>query len=403
MASSSTDTLCKHQIKIHTVSLWLGLFLYSPFVWSISDADDLLQPFVSESLTYDSNLYRSSALTPLTDDFINRATAGILIHKTFSRQVFNVNIKADDNRYYTSQILDHVSTENSAVWNWRVTDEWSGKLGTEYNRSLAGFANTQFLSPDILEQPASYFDATYQLNSNWRLNGGWRMTDTLHSAVSRQNQNTESQIFRGGVTFLTSRGDSIGSEYSHTETEFNRRQLSSNADIAYQENTSKILINYNYSPKLHFDGHGGYMFRSHQNLLKLDFQGVIWRINMGWAPTVKTVFMVSSWHELTSFIELASNYYVSEGVSLAPRWAVTEKISLSGQVRMETQDHMANGVKSSSDLRKDELLSSQISTSYMFAHSAELNLAYQFYQRDSNRQSFTYVGDSVTATIQLKF
>jgi len=409
-----TDSDCKNRTQCCHPSLWprLALFLYSPFAWTAADAGDFLQPFVNESITYDSNLYRLSPDGQLgagsqKDDFINRASAGGRIHKTLSRQVFDLDLRVDDNRYAANQLLNHVSTLNSAVWNWQVNHHWSGKLGAEFSRSLAGFANTQFLSQDLLDQPAYYFDARYQLNSSWRLDGGWRRAETVHSAASRQNQNIESQTGHGGVTFLTSRGNSVGVEYRHTDAQFPLRQLSfapGAQDIAYQENSTRALLKYVYSSKLRFEGQAGYLLRSHPNLSARDFQGEIWRISMDWAPTVKTLVTVSSWHELTAFTELASSYYVSEGVSVAPSWVVTEKIVLSGQARMETQDHTGNDITIPGlALRQDELFSAQVSASYTPAHFAELNLAYQFYQRDSNRQFFSYVGDSITATVQLKF
>ena len=385
--------------------LWMQLllFIYSPSAWAAADADDLLQAFVSESLTYDNNLYRISKdrqLGPQMEmgDFINNASAGGRIHKTLSRQIFDLDLQVDDNRYAANKQLDNVSTKDSAVWRWQVGQDWSGKLGAEYSRSLAGFANTQFFALDLLDRPAYYFDIRYQLNSNLRFDAGWRKSDTTHSADARKNQNIEAQTSHGGVTFLTSSGNSLGVEYAHTDARFPLRQLSFDvgaSDIAYQENLARALFKYDFSAKLHFDGQVGYLIRSHPNLSQTDYQGEIWRIGMSWIPTAKTLVAVSTWHELAAFAELASSYYISEGVSFTPSWSITNKIVLSGQVRAETQDH--------SGLRKDELFSSQVGVIYTPVNCAELNLAYQFYQRDSNRQFYSYVGDSVTATVRLKF
>jgi len=385
--------------------LWMSLllFIYSPSAWPVADAGDLLQPFINESLTYDNNLFRISEDRQLgsplkTGDFINTASVGGRIHKALSRQIFDLDLQVDDNRYAANNQLDNVSTKDSAVWRWQLGHGWSGKLGANYSRSLAGFANTQFFSLDLLDRPEYYFDVRYQLNSNLRFDAGWRKSDTSHSAATRQNQNIESQTSHGGLTFLTSRGNSLGVEYAHTDARFPLRELSFGpgaADIAYQENLARAMFRYDYSPKLRFDGQVGYLIRSHPNLPQTDYQGEIWRIGMNWAPTAKTLVAVSTWHELAAFSELASNYYISEGVSFTPSWNVTNKIALSGQVRVETQDH--------SGVRKDELFSSQVGISYTPVHYAELNLAYQFYQRDSDRQFYSYAGDSVTATVRLKF
>lgn len=406
LQSLSVKTLARNKLNSWgRFLLWMKLllFIYSPSAWSVADAGNLLQPFVSESLTYDNNLFRISEDRPpgaqlKTGDFINKASIGGRIHKALSRQIFDLDLQVDDNRYAANNQLDNVSTKDSAVWLWQVDHDWTGRLGAEYSRSLAGFENTQFFSLDLLDRPAYYFDIRYQLNSKFRFDAGWRKSDTSHSAAARQNQNIESQTSHGGVTFLTSKGNSLGVEYAHTDARFPLRQLSFGVgavDIAYQENLARALFKYDYSPKLHFEGQAGYLMRSHPNLPQTDYQGEIWRIGMTWMPTAKTIVAVSTWHELAAFTELASNYYISEGVSFTPSWNITNKIVLSGQARMETQNH--------SGVRKDELFSSQVNVSYAPVHCAELNLAYQFYQRDSNRQSYSYAGDSITATVRLKF
>lgn len=402
MNKASITVLIGHK-QISWVWLILVSLGYSPLVWSAADPSDLLQPFVSESLTYDSNLYRISPIGQLgpqlkMDDFINSASVGGRIHKALGRQIFDLDLQLADNRFVANKLLNNVSTKDSAVWNWQAGHNWSGKLGADYGKSLAGFANSQFFALDMLDTTVYNFDLRYQVNSNWRLDSGLRRIATTHSAVSRQNQNIEAQTASAGVTFLTSSNNSAGLEYSHTEAQFPSRQLSFGVgaiDIAYQENLARVLFKYDYSPKLHLEGQAGYLIHSNPNVSARDYQGNIWRVSTNWMPTVKTLVAVAAWHELTSYAELASNFYVSEGVSISPSWNVTNKIMLSGQARMESQDH--------SGLRQDNLFSSQVSASYMPARFADLNLAYQFYQRDSNRQLFSYVGDSVTATVRLKF
>lgn len=389
-------------------SLSLGIFLNAPFAWSATSPYDFLNPVLTESLTYDDNVFRVSSPSMLRKesqmaDFINRASATVNVNNTFGRQIVDLNLQVDDNYYFSNTSLNHISTQDSAVLKWHLTDKLFGKLGADFNRSLAGFANTQFLSADILSSSSYYFDSSYQLNSNWRFDAGVKESQTMHSAASRTNQNTNSQTIHAGITFMTASANSIGIDYSFRNSEFPNRPLNSRYDNAFQENFGKILLKYNYSPKLNFEAQAGYKFRNYQHLSKLDFHGEVWRITATYSPTTRTLLTLSGWHEPTSFIELESNYYISEGVSFSPSWFVTEKIVLSGQVKMESQNRASNGVASSLALRNDELFSAGLNINYNINNFSKLGLAYQFYQRDSNRKFYGYVDDTIMATFQFKF
>ena len=396
--------------QISLIFLLIGMCCASHVSFAANYAD-LFNPTFNESLTYDDNIYRVSAPSMLgkdseMSDFINRASATVNLHNNFGQQMFDVNLQVDDNHYFFNKALNHISTEDSAILKWKITDRFFGKLGAEFNRSLAGFANTQFLSADILSSPSYYFDSSYQLNSSWRFDAGFRETQTLHSAASRNGQNTDSQIMNTGVTFLTSSGNSIGANYSLNNSQFPNRTLSSVADTAFQENTAKMLLKYNYSPKSKFEGEAGYKFRKFEHLSNLDFDGEIWRIKATYLPTVKTTFTLSVFHEPTSFVELVSNYYVSQGVMLSSNRLITEKITVSGQIKMENQKHTGNSASKENAsilLRNDNLYTVGSNLNYNMNSFTDLSLAYQFGQRSSNRQNYNYLDNSLTATIRLNF
>jgi exopolysaccharide biosynthesis operon protein EpsL len=386
------------------------------------DLEDFLQLFVSDSFTYDDNIFRLSPeagnpklfLGPDASkaDYINQASVGGRVHKALGRQVLDVDLHFSEHQYARNSKLDHASTKDSAIWKWALGQPWSGRVGADYSKSLAGFANTQFFSADFLTQTGYFFDARYQLNPHWSLNGGFRWSETQHSAASRQTQNIDTQTARGGIIYQTPRQDSLGLEYRHVDAQFSDRpppllftSASGAVDNAYSEDVASFILKYNFSPKTRFEGSAGYLQRTNPHLSFRDFNGEIWRMSLLWTPTAKTQLGVSSWHEITAFAELASNFFVSEGVSLSPVWMPTEKLALSAQLRWETQDHAGgNGAALPGlPLRLDELFSVQAGVTYAPARFAEIGLTYQFSQRESNRRFFSFDDNMLNTTIKLKF
>jgi exopolysaccharide biosynthesis operon protein EpsL len=391
---------------------------FSAAAGASADPDDLFQPFVSDTFLYDNNVYRLSPeagdpqlfLGPEAskDDYINQASVGGRLHKAFGKQVLDVDLRYSDHQYAKNAVLDHTSTKDSAVWKWALGESWSGRAGADFERSLAGFANTLFFAPDLLDQTGYFFDGRYLINPRWSLEGGVRWAETEHSAELRQNQNIETQTVKGALVYQTPSSNSLGLEYRHVDAEFPDRPLVLSLaaqDNVYQEDVFSFSVKYNPSPKTRLEGSAGYLQRSHPHLDFRDFSGEIWRMSLVWSPTAKTLLSVSGWHEITAFAELASNYYVSEGVSLSPAWKPTEKLVLSAQIRWETQDYTGGtgaaipGVP----LRLDELFSAAAGVTYSPARFADIDLAYQFSQRESNRLFFSYEDEIFSAMVKLKF
>ena len=391
-------------------------WLWGLALWGVAhaspDPDDFFQPFVADSFTYDNNVYRLSpdADPPPEghkDDYINVASIGANFHKILGRQVFDLKLKGDDVHYAANDILDHQATLDSAVWKWAQGHSWSGRIGADYRKYLAGFANTLFFNKDLLTQPGYFFDAAYAINPSWSLNGGVRWTETVHSAKARQDQNNESVIVTGGLTYKTRREDSLGAEYRHTDGLFPDRPLPFEPglpDNEYSEDAISGVVKYIHSPKTRFEGRAGFLQRRHANLPERNFSGETWRMNAFWTPTAKIQLAAAAWHELQSYQEVVSNFYVSEGVKFTPAWTPTEKLLLSAELRWETQDYQPIGViVPGLAVRQDELFSAQVAVTYAPVRCAELSVAYQFEQRDSNRPSFPYKDDTVTGNIVLKF
>ena len=106
-------------------------------------------------------------------------------------------------------------------------------------------------------------------------------------------------------------------------------------------------MKYAFTDKLGADLYAGYLKHklSADNLLNTaifgDFSGDVWRATLSWQPSDKTQLQFAGWHELHAFLADASNYFISKGLSIAPTWKPTEKISVAFAASRENQDYVA--------------------------------------------------------------
>ena len=70
-----------------------------------------------------------------------------------------------------------------------------------------------------------------------------------------------------------------------------------------------------------------------------DFTGTIGRIGVVWDATAKTSVELSVRREIGARQDLAANYAVTEAVRLAPKWEVTDKVTLGAGLEWRRRDY----------------------------------------------------------------
>lgn len=386
--------------------------------------DDKFESFVSETIFYDDNVFRLSKdivnhlhtiLGPLLnrDDYINRVSGGAHIHYPFGRQFFDANFQIDDNRFAHNPSLNHTSVKGVAAMRWVMGHRWTGKFGADYSQSMIGFANssfygkTSFYGLDLLKTTGQFVDIRFQLNPRWAVFGGIRWSDIAHSATQRAIYDFHSTSNNVGLSYQTPVGNSLGVESQHTDAQYLHGQslLLSLQDAAYAENSTNLLIKYRFGEKNQLESSVGYMERKHPRFGFRNFAGEVWRTDLVLAPTAKAKIAVSSWRQLNAYADLDSSYYVSEGYSVTPTLALTAKTQLSAKLSEETRNFTGNAAVDSFGLsqRKDTVRSFQLIATYAPLRFSDLALTYSHDIRKSNRQFFSYVDNSLSATVTLKF
>ena len=370
--------------------------------------------FAGAGILYDDNLFRQPAGFNLASagsnlhrqDEIARLSAGIQGFWSLALQSFELKAHADENRFAQNDDLNNISGNAAITWNWRVGNRWSGRLGADYTRSLASFANNLVLEKDLLTQRGSFAGATYQVGPHLFLHGDVRWASTSHSAEVRRvdNDNIRNQKF--GVELKLSSTDSIGWDYRHANADFAGGQLvnAENVDRRYDESASVVWLKYALSGKTDVDAQGGYVRRNYPNAAIGNFTGATGRATLKWHPGAKTDVALSGWRELTAYIDAESDYFVTRGASITPSWSPTEKIMTSVAVSWERQNYIGSNPTIAADpLRHDTVKSVQANATYMPARALQVDISYRREQRDSNRAPLAYVDNLAVLGVRCMF
>ena len=371
--------------------------------------------FVGAGALYDDNLFRQPAGADLSavaanlhrDDLIERLSAGVDGTWTLARQSFELKAHGDGNRFEHNDQLNNVSGKAMGSWDWRLGNRLSGRLGADYSRSLANFANNLVLVKDLLTQKSSFASGTYLLGNRWTINAEVRWSSTTHGAEIRQVDDDNIRTQKIGLGFSLSPSATIGWNYRHSNANFAGAQQDSTTalyDRNYDESASIFWLKYALGGKTDFSAEGGYLRRNYPNAAIGNYSGGTGRAKLAWHPGPKTELDISGWRDLTAYIDAESNYFVSTGGSIAPTWVPTERITASLAVAWESQKYIGSEPSVLGDpFRRDTVRSVQANAVYMPRDPLELDLTLRREQRGSNRSSLTYTDNLAILGVRFTF
>lgn len=413
---------------MNLVSCRLGIVLLMGVLpaWAVPDAGDVFQPFVTNVFSYDSNVYRLPADLPSSlrtsdligprgskADFIDRISVGGRVRMPFGRQRLDLDLDVDDNLFLRNPNLDNVSTANRAVWNWDGLSGGGVRVGAEYQRYLAQFGNYEIPIKDMLTNVSYFGEIRRRMISNWYVRGAVDWASLSHSAEIRKRNDVEELGQTGEIVYESLRGDQIGLQYRHSRgsypnlvlspTQVTRDKVLSEFN-RYNQDAFQLLFQYNLSVKTRFNGYIGYLIQDFPHAGFRNFSGEIWRMNLTWEPSYKTQLAVSGWRNLDFYQEVASSYYIGEGVKLSPSWTPTEKITVTAAMIWENRDYVGAGVPgvvSQLPRRHDDFFAGEVGVSYRPTRSWEMFLVYRHETRKVNRIFFNYEYDGVSLGVQL--
>ncbi len=379
--------------------------------------------FVSDVATYDSNLYRipvnfgpvASALSPNAQraDFVDTVSAGAVGQWLVGLQDFDLTVRADESRFAHNTALNNTGGDAALRWNWRVGPYFSGAAGGEFNRALASFAEERYLGRDLVDTKSYFGTARWQVGPRWAAFGGALVNDISHGAPAAAFNNFKTNSGNVGVEYATGVANVVGLEYRYTDGTYPPNYTFDNVpfDRNFKDNQYRANLQYVFTEKTQFDAYAGYLKHTlpSTNILSSavfgNFSGDIWRVTANWAPTEKTQLTAAGWHELHAYLVNASNYFLSQGFSLAAQWKAREKITATLVLSRESQSYsnLNTVLANLTAPRHDTVTGEQFNVFYLPTERITVNLFVRNEQRDSNENTNGYNDKLANLSVTYKF
>jgi hypothetical protein len=380
-----------------------------------ADAEDPFKIFVADRYSYEDNLFRvpdeilnsDPALVSAQsfDDYVNRLSGGVEARVDASRQVFTLNLRFDDVRYSENDYLDHHGGSGDLKWNFDIGSHWSGLLDAHYDRAQAGFSNYVLFVKDIVETQSYTGELRFKIGSRWALLGGATVAESTHTAEVRETSNMESEAAKVGIEYSTPNNSLLAFDYAVTEATFPVAERLFGAEIGFEQTLPMVRARYVFSEKTRITARAGYLTRDYTNPNSGDYSGNVWNVLFYWEPRTQLYFDLEAYHELKSYADAETDYFVAKGIRLAPTWAPTVTMNFELALSVEDQSYRATATPISivGPGREDDVKSAALTWSYTPRDYLSLLLAYRWTDRETNRLLRDYEAEVASAQIKIAF
>lgn len=380
-----------------------------------ADPTDVVQLRASAALAYDSNIYRIPNVSPLLfrlrpdqkSDWIKFAEGGGSFKPRLGRQNFTLDGAVNHSWYANSPEIDYTGGNATAAWQWVLGNYWAGDLGMKYRRYLGSFADEIRKTKNLVDASRYYGSAGWRLHPAWKLTAKGDYYIVNNEAQTRTTLDTRTATGTFLIDYMTATENTVGALVKFSDIEYPDRDINTITQVDKQlyQTDLQATIAWRLTGQSRLDGRLGYTSLTHALVRARDFSGPTGRLDYTWTPTGKLGLKANAWRELVTWESENFSYYVSQGLSAAPSWAATSKVSVQGFASYEQRDYRGNlgaliGIVPE---RVDELSSLRVGASYAFDRNAELGLQLEAGQRDSNIPLNNYRYHSGFAGLRVSF
>jgi exopolysaccharide biosynthesis operon protein EpsL len=315
---------------------------------ALSAPDDALQPYVSTTYTYYSNLFlipgdtppgTPGVLDPVRKDSSEQVEGGLEFNNTYGLQNFTGYAKVNQTYFQHFTQLDYFGRDLLANWNWNVSSVLQGTLGATDTRSLGPFTDFHLQERNLLDESREYATADLLISPHWLLHTGLNRDESDFELPVQQINDNASNYKEIGVDYLGSNNGSIGFVYRHLVGNYPNYELFDGEKVtnSYSQDEYKLKVDWHFTGKTELTFLGGYVQRE-SDLSSLNVYGLNGRLVYIWMPTDKLKFNLTGWHEYSPIQTGEVGYSINTGISTETSWDVTSKINLAARLKYEKRD-----------------------------------------------------------------
>lgn len=386
-----------------------------------ASAADSLKPFVAYGQYYDSNIFRldrDETIVVEENGIVKTATqrsdrysvlsAGLNLDWRPGRQRVIASLARSRVRFDRYAFLDYDGEDYLAAWQWRLGNDWSGRIGASRKVSQTSFADFSSAAAvnNRVERDSAFGSAEWQIGSRWLAGLDGARLRTANSAPQYVTQDYSETSVAGWLSYATPKGSRLRGQLRKTRARYpNRATLPGMlVDSSFEQSEIGFLGDWDISAKLKSHMSAAYLRRDHDNVVQRDFSGISTRAWIDYGASAKTGFSAAVYRELGSSELENARYFLKSGVSLGTTWKLTDKLVLRVAGTAERHDYKGDPAPvAGAAPRNDEIVSGTLSLSYAPTPAVSIDLGAQSARRDSNQIGADYVSHQLFTSVRIDF
>ena len=390
----------------------IGILLLLINITASADQFDTLNYSASAGISYDNNIFRlPSSVDPLQaigqptkSDVIKTESIGINLDKKYANQevIFKGNVT--NNKFNTFSNLDYTNTVYNAAWSGNLTSRLSVGVSDSHTQTLNSFTDIHVYTRNLTTVDTPHLNADWWFASNWHLTFGLTESTTKTSQSVINNQSYTSQAREWGVKYTPADGSSISliSRLIQNENINAVLYYPLLVDTGNTESQQELDFNWILTGKSTLSGNLLSINHQYPTFSQRDFSGLEGGINYLWSISDKTYLNVSLNRAISSWIDIASSYYVTDTASIAPSWQISTKTDM--QISLShSRANFFGPIIPFTIARYDQIQSEGLGFDWSPQRSVKLSSSIQYAHRYSNYSSFEYDDKSASLSVQVSF
>ncbi len=367
-----------------------------------ADAGDVFNVAVSQTLTWDDNLFRlPDGQSPQTGggatsrrDVVSHTGVRLTADKPIGRQVLRASVGITNVRYDRHRQLDGDLSNHAASWDWALGRQWSGVLSYSSAQTTPGFSDYRAPVRDIVTTDAAAARALLRFHPDWRLVLGATSTRATHSAATNAIGDSRVDSAETGLRYVPGTGKEFGLRARSAEGSYpNRQQVGANfIDNGYREDGLDFDVVWRATGASQLQGAIGQTRRSHNDVPGRDFSGTTGRLNWSWQPTGRTNLGFGARREVGAQDDLIATYTVTDAITIGAGWQPTAKLSFSATGELRRRDRQGDpaSVVGGAPSRRDDDRILSLGAGYAAMRDLRLNLSLREERRESTLATAAY-------------
>ena len=308
-----------------------------------ADEVDAVNFVVSERLQYDSNLYRlADGVEPSSggrSDTVSVTGVGLRFGREYGRQGLAASVDLNHTAYADHSQLDYTGTSADLGWKWALGERWSGTLGISRREQPSGFDDYGGQDQSINTYRRADASANYWFHPSWAVGAGYQRIRSRYSSGTRPGSAFDANVADLRLTYRPRSGNRITLKFANTHGLYPERTATLLSDREYSQQDLRIEADWQVAGATRLSGYVGQTRRSYDFATNRNFSGFTGRLAADWAITGKTAINATLRREIGAQEDLVDNFVVTEVLSLAPRWQLTDKTLFGVVVEWRRRDY----------------------------------------------------------------